>query len=187
VTLRDTIIPGAWVVEPVRHHDERGYFARTYDHDSFSRHGLSTAWRQSSLSFNARAGTLRGLHFQRAPHQEIKLVRCSRGAIHDVIVDLRPSSPAFGKHVAVTLSAGNGICLYIPAGVAHGFQTLEDDTEVAYQITADYAPAAAAGVRFEDPALGIAWPLPVTVISERDRQLPRFEPGRDVTAAAGGE
>jgi dTDP-4-dehydrorhamnose 3,5-epimerase len=183
VTLRELAIPGAWIIDPIRHHDERGFFARIFDYETFDRHGLATQWRQSSLSFNARSGTVRGLHFQRSPHEEIKLVRCPRGSVHDVIVDLRPASSAFGRHVAVTLSAGNGLALYIPAGVAHGFQTLQDDTEVAYQITADYAAAAAAGVRFDDPALGILWPLPVSVISERDRGLPPFDRGVDMTAA----
>jgi dTDP-4-dehydrorhamnose 3,5-epimerase len=184
VTLRETAIPGAWIVEPVRHHDERGFFARTFDVDTFGRHGLVTAWRQCSVSFNARAGTVRGLHFQRAPHRETKLVRCVRGAILDVIVDLRPASVAFGQHVAVPLSADNGVAVYIPEGVAHGFQTLEDGSEVFYQITPDYAADAVAGVRFDDPILGIVLPLPVSVISARDRELPVLDRSRDMTAAA---
>jgi dTDP-4-dehydrorhamnose 3,5-epimerase len=169
--LAQTAIAGVWIVEEERHTDARGYFARTFDTGVFERAGLETAWRQCSVSYNHRRGTLRGLHFQAAPHEETKLVRCIRGAVHDVVVDLRPSSPTRYHHVAVELTADNGRAVYVPAGTAHGFQTLADESALFYQITPDYVPSAAAGVRFDDPRLGIDWPLPVAVISERDRSF----------------
>jgi dTDP-4-dehydrorhamnose 3,5-epimerase len=165
-------IGGAWIIDIDPHTDERGFFARTFDRQEFAAHGLETEWVQCSVSTNILRGTVRGLHYQREPHAERKLVRCTRGAIHDVLVDLRPASPTFGRHCAVELSAANHRSVYIPAGVAHGYQTLADDTEVTYHITPEYVPAAAAGVRFDDPALAVAWPLPVTLISARDRSLP---------------
>jgi dTDP-4-dehydrorhamnose 3,5-epimerase len=184
MTLTETAIPGAWIIDPDVHDDERGFFARTFDHRVFARAGLETAWRQCSISYNVRQGTLRGLHYQKPPHQETKLVRCARGAIHDVILDLRPWSPAFRQHVAVCLTAENRRELYIPRGVAHGFQTLEDDSEMFYQITPEYAPHAATGVRFDDPAFRIEWPLPVAVISDRDRGFPAFEYERHLAGLA---
>ncbi|HYO15684.1 MAG TPA: dTDP-4-dehydrorhamnose 3,5-epimerase [Thermoanaerobaculia bacterium] len=175
--FRETPLPGAWVLEPERIADERGFFARTYCRRDFEARGLDPSIAQGSVSFNHRRGTLRGLHFQIEPHAEVKLVRVTRGAIWDVIVDLRSGSPTFKRHFAVVLSAEAGNQLYIPKGMAHGFQTLEDATEVSYQISAFYAPEAARGYRWDDPTFAIPWPEPVTVISERDRNLPLFEEG----------
>jgi dTDP-4-dehydrorhamnose 3,5-epimerase len=182
VILHATTIAGAWVVEPEPQHDSRGFFARTFERDTFAAYGLEANWVQCSVSFNARRGTVRGLHFQRPPHEETKLVRCTRGALHDVLVDLRSGSPSFLQHVALELSADNRLTLYVPAGVAHGFQTTTDETEVFYQINAVYAAHAADGVRFDDPAFGITLPLPVSHISERDRSFPDFDPDRCLTA-----
>ena len=171
--LRPLDIPGLWLVEPERLADERGFFARVFSSDLFERHGLCTSYPQWSVSFNARRGTLRGLHFQAAPHEETKLVTCTRGAVFDVVVDLRP--PARGRWVAVELSAERGASLYIPAGCAHGFQTLADDTELLYHISPPYQAQAARGVRWDDPDLAIAWPqAEARVISPRDQALPRL-------------
>jgi dTDP-4-dehydrorhamnose 3,5-epimerase len=175
--FRETPLPGAWVLEPERIADERGFFARTWCRRDFEVRGLETDIAQCSVSFNHRRGTLRGLHFQAEPHAEVKLVRVNRGAIWDVIVDLRPDSPTYRRHFAVVLSAQAGHQLYIPKGMAHGFQTLEDATEVSYQISAFYTPEAARGYRWDDPAFAIPWPEPVTVISEKDRSLPLFDGG----------
>jgi dTDP-4-dehydrorhamnose 3,5-epimerase len=174
MTFTPTVIPGAWIIDVDRREDERGFFARTFDHTVFAARGLQTTWNQCSVAFTTRRGTIRGLHFQRAPHEEVKLVRCSRGEILDVLVDLRQDSPACRRHVAVLLNEDNRRLVYVPAGVAHGYQSLSDATEVAYQITPDHVPDAAAGVRFDDPAFAITWPLPVTVVSERDRTFPDF-------------
>jgi dTDP-4-dehydrorhamnose 3,5-epimerase len=182
--LTHTAIAGVWIIDDERRSDSRGYFARTFDVSVFAAHGLETAWRQCSLSHNHRRGTLRGLHYQMAPHEETKLVRCVRGAVHDVVVDLRPSSPTLHQHVAVELTAENGRALYVPAGTAHGFQTLTDDTDLFYQITPEYVAAAAAGVRFDDPLLQIAWPLAVSVISDRDQSFVELRHGEQVAAAA---
>jgi dTDP-4-dehydrorhamnose 3,5-epimerase len=170
--FRETPLAGAWVLEPERFEDERGFFARTYCRREFETHGLDPSIAQCSVSFNHRRGTLRGLHFQSAPHQEIKLVRVTRGAIWDVIVDLRPGSSTFRQHFSIVLSAEARNELYIPKGMAHGFQTLEDETEVFYQISEFYAPESARGYRWDDPTFAIPWPEPVTVISEKDRNLP---------------
>ena len=173
--LRETEISGAFVVEPEPIPDERGSFARIFDEAEFAEHGLDTAFGQWSVSFNERAGTLRGMHFQREPHAETKLVRCTRGALYDVIVDLRPGSPAFRRWTAVELSADNRCALYIPKGLAHGFQTLVDETEVAYAISEPYDPESADGVRWDDPAFGIDWPAAEErVMSEKDRSWPDF-------------
>jgi dTDP-4-dehydrorhamnose 3,5-epimerase len=170
----ETPLPGAWVLEPERFADERGFFARTFCRRDFEERGLEPAVVQCSVSFNHRRGTLRGLHFQAAPHEEVKLVRVTRGAIWDVIVDLRPGSPTCRRHFAVVLSAEAGNQLYVPRGFAHGFQTLADATEVSYQISDFYAPESARGYRWDDPAFAIPWPEPVTVISEKDRALPLY-------------
>lgn len=172
--FREAPLPGAWVLEPERFVDERGFFARTYCRRDFAERGLDPDIAQCSVSFNHRKGTLRGLHFQIAPHEEVKLVRVTRGAIWDVIVDVRPESPTFKKHFGVILSAEAGNALYIPKGMAHGFQTLEDVTEVFYQISEFYAPEAARGYRWDDPAFAIPWPEPPSVISGKDRNLPLF-------------
>lgn len=172
--LKQLPVAGAFLIEPEPLADERGFFARTYCVEELGQHGLETAIAQGSLSFNHHRGTVRGLHFQAAPHEETKLVRCTRGAIFDVLVDLRPDSPTFLSHAALTLSAENRTQVYIPRGVAHGFQTLEEGTEVFYQISTPHAPESARGFRFDDPAFGITWPLPVAMISDRDLSWPRF-------------
>jgi dTDP-4-dehydrorhamnose 3,5-epimerase len=177
VIFAETALPGAFRVLPERVADERGYFARTWCREDFAVRGLDPAIAQCSVSFNHRRGTVRGLHFQVAPHAEVKLVRCARGALWDVIVDLRPEAPTFRRWTAVELSAENGEALYIPEGFAHGFQTLADDTEVVYQISVPYAPQSGRGFRYDDPAFAIAWPEPVAVISERDLAWPPFEQG----------
>lgn len=159
-------------LEPVG--DARGSFARNFCAREFAEHGLASEFPQHSISRNGRKGTLRGMHFQTAPHEEAKLVWCTRGAIFDVCLDLRPGSPTFKKWAGFDLSADNARQLYIPKGCAHGFQTLTDDTEIFYRISQYYAPEASAGVRFDDPAFAIKWPLPVTEMSDRDRNLPDF-------------
>ena len=157
------------MIEPERHGDERGYFARTWCAREFADHGLEAGLAQCSLSFNHRRGTLRGLHYQAPPFAEVKLVRCTRGALFDVGVDVRPDSATFRKWVGVELTPENGRALYIPRGFAHGFLTLADATEVAYQISAEYSPAHGRGIRWNDPLLGIAWPGAVEMIAARDR------------------
>ena len=171
----ETKLAGAYIIEPERQADERGFFARTFCSDAFAERGLATDFPQCNISFNAERGTLRGMHYQEPPHAEAKLVRCTMGAIHDVIVDLRPDSPTFKQWVAVELSAKSRWMLYIPEGFAHGFLTLTDSSEVFYQISERYRAASARGVRYDDPAFGIDWPGPVRVISEKDRNLPRLE------------
>jgi dTDP-4-dehydrorhamnose 3,5-epimerase len=159
-------------IEPVG--DDRGFFARTFCAEAFARHGLPTAFVQSSLSFNRRRGTLRGLHYQGEPSPEAKLIRCTRGVVFDVMVDLRPQSPTFRRWIAVELSAANARAVYVPPGFAHGFQTLCDDTELYYQMTAAYASELARGVRWNDPAFAIDWPLPGPILSPRDAAWPDF-------------
>jgi len=174
--FRETPLAGAWVLEPERFEDERGFFARTYCRRDFEARRLDPEIAQCSVSWNHCRGTLRGLHLQIAPHEEVKLVRVTHGAVWDVIVDLRPGSPTLRHHFAVVLSADNRHELYIPKGMAHGFQTLEDAAEVFYQISELYAPESARGYRWDDPAFAIPWPEPVTIISERDLNLPLFSP-----------
>lgn len=182
----ETKLAGAFVVEPDVYEDERGYFALTWSRDEFEARGLDAGLAQSNLSYNRRRGTLRGMHYQTAPHEQAKLVRCARGAIYDVIVDLRPGSPTFARWIAEELTESNRRMLYVPRGFAHGFQSLADDTEVAYQMSESYRPEAAAGVRWDDPAFGIRWPLEVAVIAPRDRDYPDFLlPGRSGQGGAG--
>jgi dTDP-4-dehydrorhamnose 3,5-epimerase len=175
MTFRESKIAGAFEIEPELITDERGYFARTWCKKDFEQHGLSPNLVQCNLSFNVRAGTLRGLHYQAAPHAETKLVRCTRGSIYDVVVDLRRESPTFKSWVGVVLSGVNHRMLYIPQGCAHGFLTLEPETEVFYQMSEFYAPEYARGVRWDDTAFQIAWPKKVEVINERDRTYPDFK------------
>ena len=167
-----TKVAGLIAVRLERHGDERGSFARLFCRDEFTAQGLESNFVQQSLSVTRHAGTVRGMHFQRAPHAEVKFVRCVRGAIHDVVADLRRDSPSYMRWQAFHLSAQDNLSLYIPAGCAHGFQTLEDDCEVLYQMDVVYQPGFADGFRFDDPALGIAWPLAVTVIAEKDLGWP---------------
>lgn len=170
----ETDLPGAYVLELEQRLDERGFFARVWCRDEFAALELTTEVAQCSISRSTKAGTLRGMHFQSAPHEEAKLVRCTRGAIYDVIVDLRPGRTR-GRWVGVELDADSGRALYVPEGFAHGFQTLEDDTDVLYMISTPYAPEAATGVRWDDPLFGIVWPnAPERTISERDRTWPDF-------------
>lgn len=174
--FRETPLVGAYLIEPERLGDERGFFARCWCAEEFARHGLQSAFAQCSVSWNRRAGTLRGLHFQRAPHAETKLVRVTRGSVFDVIVDLRPASPTRYRWFGAELDAASGVMMYVPEGFAHGFQTLEDDTEVFYQISVPYHAASAAGLRWDDPALKIAWPRAgVRIISDRDLAFPLLE------------
>jgi dTDP-4-dehydrorhamnose 3,5-epimerase len=172
----ETPLAGAFVIEADRFDDARGFFARTYCAREFAERGLDARVAQANLSYNDRRGTLRGMHYQRPPHAEAKLVRCTRGAIHDVIIDLRPASKTFRSHFAVRLDEDNRTLLYVPEGFAHGYLTLADRTEVAYQMSVPYAPDHGAGVRWDDPAFGIRWPEPVVVIAERDRTYPDFRP-----------
>lgn len=170
----ETKLADAWLLEPEPIRDERGYFMRTFCARDFAERGLETHFVQHSRSFSARKGTLRGMHFQTAPHAEVKIVSCVAGAIYDVIVDLRPGSPTYRAWEGFELSADNGRQLYVPAGFAHGFQTLTDAAELNYLISAFYEPTASTGISYDDPTIGIRWPLPVTVISERDRSWGRL-------------
>lgn len=172
-----TKLEGAWLIDLEPQQDERGFFARAWCRRELETRGLDADIAQESLSYNARRGTLRGLHFQRAPHAETKIIRCMHGAIFDVIVDLRSGSPSYCQWQGVELTAANRRALYIPQGFLHGFQALTDDAEILYQISTFYAPDAAAGHRYDDPAFAIAWPLPVTVISKRDLGWPAFVTG----------
>jgi dTDP-4-dehydrorhamnose 3,5-epimerase len=165
-------ILGAYVVELEQLTDERGFFARTYCAEQFAARGLGPELRQCSVSYNARKGTLRGLHYQGAPHEEHKLVRCTAGAIYDVIVDIRASSPTYRHWFGAELTADNRRSLFIPAGIAHGFVTLTDHAEVYYMISVAHAPESSRGFRWNDPAFAIAWPLAPTVISARDANYP---------------
>jgi dTDP-4-dehydrorhamnose 3,5-epimerase len=168
-----TKLAGAYLIEPEPWEDARGLFARTYCRDEFAAHGLNTAWVQCNVSFNRLAGTLRGMHWQAEPHAEVKLVRCTRGAAFDVIADVRPDSPTYRQWVGVELIADNRRAVYVPAGFAHGFQTLTDDTELFYQMSEFYHPELASGVRWDDPSLGIEWPpAEQRVIAERDLSFP---------------
>lgn len=173
--FQKTSLQDACLIELDPHRDERGSFARTFCEREFATHGLQTRFVQHSTSCTVRRGTVRGMHFQRKPHAEAKLVRCVRGAVYDVIVDLRPGSLTSGKSAGFELTASNGCQLYIPNGFAHGFQTLTEDTELSYLISAYYEPGAAAGYRYDDPAFGIAWPLPVAMIAEKDLLWPKFD------------
>lgn len=167
-------LAGVLAVDMERIEDERGFFARTFCSDEFAERGLAASMRQCSVSFNARRGTLRGLHYQAAPHAEEKLVRCTAGAVFDVVVDLRADSPTYRRWHGAELSAANHRALYVPAGCAHGFVTLADDTEVFYMISVPYAPGSARGVRWNDPAFAIQWPVQPLVISDRDAGYPWF-------------
>jgi dTDP-4-dehydrorhamnose 3,5-epimerase len=174
VIFTETALRGAFVIEPERLEDQRGFFARVWCARELEAHGLDARLVQCSISFNKRKGTLRGMHYQVAPAAETKLVRCTAGAMLDVIIDLRPDSPTFTRHVAVVLSPENRKTVYVPAGFAHGFQTLADDTEAFYQMSEFHSPGHARGVRWDDPAFGIRWPDDERIIVERDRTYPDF-------------
>ena len=170
-----TQLEDAWLIDIEPREDERGFFARTWCRQELAAQGLDTEIAQESLSFTRHRGTVRGLHFQRPPYEETKIVRSMRGGIFDVIVDLRPRSPSYLRWQGFELTAENRRALYVPKGFAHGFQTLAEDVEIVYQISEFYAPNSAGGYRYDDAAFGIAWPLPVTVISERDLSWPAFK------------
>jgi dTDP-4-dehydrorhamnose 3,5-epimerase len=174
VIFTETKLQGAYLIEMERLPDERGFFARSWCRQEFTAQGLNAQLVQCSVSFNAKQGTLRGMHYQIKPYEEAKLVRCTQGAIYDVIVDLRQASATFGEQVGYTLTQDNHKMLYVPEGFAHGFLTLSDNTEVFYQMSEFYAPGAARGFRWDDPSVGIHWPEDIRIISERDRELPDF-------------
>src|SRR3954471_6501860 len=171
----ETKLPGAFIVDLELRGDERGFFARSFCQREFEAHGLKPLIAQANVSFNVHRGTVRGLHFQYPPAAETKYIRCSRGAIVDVIVDLRPESPTYLQHIAVELTAENRRGLYVPERFAHGYQVLEDDTETTYEVGEFYTPAAESGLRFDDPRLGIAWPLEPTDMSPKDRAWPLLD------------
>lgn len=170
----ETDLAGAWIIEPEPLRDSRGSFVRTFCELEFAARGLHARFVQHSISYSTAKGTLRGMHFQTAPHAEIKVVRCLKGAVLDVIIDLRANSPTLRSWRSFELTAENGRQLYIPQGFAHGFQTLTEAVEVSYLISEFYTPTAAAGVRFDDPAFGIRWPLPIAAISDKDKTWPDF-------------
>jgi len=179
----ETKLRGAFTLDLERREDERGFFARAFCQHEFAAHGLKPVIAQANIGFNRRKGTIRGMHFQFPPAAETKLVRCSRGAILDIIVDLRPESPTFLQHVAVELSGENRRGIYIPERFAHGYQALEDDTETTYHVGEFYTPGSEGGLPFDDPQLGLTWPLPVAAISDKDRQWKAMaEVGADITA-----
>ena len=179
MVFQNTGLSGAFLIELERIHDERGFFARSWCTREFAEHGLNGHLVQCNVSRNRARGTLRGMHYQAPPHEEAKLVRCTMGAIYDVIVDLRPASGTYMRSFGAELSADNHHALYVPEGFAHGFLTLTDESEVFYQMSEFYTPEAARGLRWNDPQLAIDWPGPVVVISERDRTYPDFLPTRD--------
>lgn len=175
MTFHKTKLQGAFEIRIESKTDERGLFARSWCQKEFEEHGLNPKLAQCNVSFNTRKGTLRGMHYQAAPHEEAKLVRCTRGAIYDVVVDIRPDSVTFMHWIGVTLTAADRNMVYVPEGCGHGFLTLEDETEVFYQMSEFYYPELSRGVRWDDPLFEIAWPGEVKVISERDRTYPNFE------------
>jgi dTDP-4-dehydrorhamnose 3,5-epimerase len=169
-----TKLPGSFIIEPEKLEDDRGFFARSWCEREFAAHGLNARLVQCDISFSKRRGTLRGMHYQLSPFEEAKLVRCTSGSIYDAIIDLRPGSSTFKKHIGLVLTAENHKILYVPEGFAHGFLTMEDNTEVFYQMSEFHSPEHARGARWNDPAFGISWPLVPTTMSERDRTCPDF-------------
>ena len=174
--FKETKLPGVFEVHIEPSHDARGFFARSWCQKEFESHGLDPNVVQCNVSFNARKGTLRGMHYQEAPKTEAKLVRCTTGSIYDVVIDLRPQAPTFRRWIAVVLTAEKRNMIYVPEGCAHGFLTLEDKAEVFYQMSEFYSPESARGVRWNDPAFQIVWPEKIEVISDRDQTYPDFEP-----------
>ena len=179
VIFTETKLQGAFIIDIERREDERGFFARAFCQDEFTAHGLNPTIAQANVAYNHRRGTLRGMHFQFPPAAETKLVRCPRGAILDIIVDLRPESPTYLEHVAVELNEENHRGLYVPERFAHGYQVLEDGTETSYQVGEFYTPGVEGGLMYDDPRLGLEWPLPVTVISEKDQAWPALDGAED--------
>jgi dTDP-4-dehydrorhamnose 3,5-epimerase len=174
VLFRETKLPGAFVIELQKHEDKRGFFARAWCQKEFEAHGLNQRMVQCNVSFNKVKGTLRGMHYQVPPCAEAKLVRCTQGTIYDVIIDLRRESPTYKQHLSEVLSSNNYKALFIPEGFAHGFQTLEDNSEVFYQMSGFYSPEHQRGLRYDDPAFEISWPIEATIISDRDRNYEDF-------------
>lgn len=172
---KETKLNGAYIIEPERFEDERGFFARAWSAKELTALGAVGQFVEANFAYNHKRGTLRGLHWQAAPHEQAKLVRCTRGSIFDVAVDLRPESVTYGQWASVELSAANRLLFYVPDGFAHGYLTLEDDSEVLYLVTSDFAPASSRGARWNDPALGIRWPdVGTLIINERDNSYPDF-------------
>jgi dTDP-4-dehydrorhamnose 3,5-epimerase len=174
VIFRETELKNAYIIELEKREDERGFFARTWCKNEFESHKLNPVVVQSNVSFNKKKGTLRGMHYQSAPYEEAKLIRCTRGSLYDVIIDLRPDSPTYMKWLGVELTEDNYTMLYVPEGFAHGFQTLVDNTEAVYQVSQVYSPGYEGGVRYDDPSFAIKWPLKVEVISEKDKSWPDY-------------
>lgn len=174
VIFTETELRGSYVIEPERQEDERGFFARVWCQKEFHEHRLDTTVVQCNVSFNKKRGTLRGMHYQAHPHAEVKMIRCTRGSIYDVIVDLRPDSPTYKRYISIVLSADNHKVLYVPTGFAHGFQTLEDRTEVFYHMSEFYTPESARGFRWNDPAFHVVWPDDTRTISSKDLSYPDF-------------
>ena len=174
MTFTETPLRGAFIIDIVALKDERGFFARTWSADELTKRGLDATVVQCNVAFNPVKGTLRGMHFQRAPYDEVKIIRCTSGALYDVIVDLRPDSPTFRQWTSVEIDAASRRMLYIPKGMAHGYITLTDDVEAYYHVSAPYTPECAGGVAWDDPAFGIKWPFAPTLMSDRDRNWPRF-------------
>jgi dTDP-4-dehydrorhamnose 3,5-epimerase len=170
-----TDVQGCLIIEPDRFEDERGFFSKIWEHQELAHHGLSTEFAQFNLAYNHSAGTLRGMHYQTAPHEEVKLVRCTRGAVYDVIIDLRHKSPTYMKWAGVELTEDNYRTFYVPKGCAHGYVTLVDRAEVTYNVSTPYWPKSAAGVRWNDPVFGIKWPLKPTSINTRDNTYPDYK------------
>ena len=169
-------LPGAWIIDITAFRDDRGLFAMTWLPDEFRQHGIEPTLAQCNLAFNHKRGTLRGMHFQQAPHAQAKIIRCTRGALLDVIIDLRPESPAYCQWEAVELTADNRRMLYMPEGIAHGYLTLTDEVEAYYHASSPWAPSAESGVRWDDPAFGVAWPFAPDVISAKDAAWPDYAP-----------
>jgi dTDP-4-dehydrorhamnose 3,5-epimerase len=174
VIFVETKLKGAYLVELKKHEDNRGVFARGWDQTLLEQQGLIGSVTQQNIAFSKTKGTVRGLHYQKAPHQETKFIRCTRGAVFDVIVDLRPDSPTYKQWLGMTLSMDDYRVLYMPKDFAHGFQALEDNSEIMYLVSEAYAPAFEAGIRYNDPSVRVEWPLPVTLISEKDMSWPDF-------------
>ncbi len=170
----ETQLTGAYIIEIEKLKDNRGFFARSWCQNEFEKHGLNARIVQANVSYNKKKGTMRGMHYQKAPYEETKLVRCTRGAIYDVIIDLRPTSPTFTQWIGVELTAGNYKMLFVPENFAHGFQTLTDDSEVIYQVSQFYTPGSESGIRWDDPAFKINWPVEIQVISDKDKSWSNY-------------
>jgi dTDP-4-dehydrorhamnose 3,5-epimerase len=174
MTFLETSLEGAYVIEPKKIADDRGFFARAFCSGELRAQGLNGEIAQANMAYSRKRGTLRGLHFQERPHAEVKIIRCTRGAMYDVIVDLRPSSPSWKQWFGVELTQSNHRMLYVPEGFGQGYVTLEDDTEMCYSTSEFYHPEVASGVRYDDPAFQIVWPIGISVISEQDRRWPDY-------------